>query len=71
MITRLHYRALAEFRYRIRKYLAFSEAAARAAGIEPRQHQLLLAMKGLPQDRRPTIGVLMDRGASIEFLPQL
>ena len=39
------YRALAEFRYRIRRFLHFSEQAARAAGIEPQQHQLLLAVK--------------------------
>jgi len=55
------YRALAEFRYQIRCFLSFSEKAARAAGIEPQQHQLLLALKGLPADRRPTIGALAER----------
>jgi DNA-binding MarR family transcriptional regulator len=39
------YRALAEFRYRLRRFLHFSERAARAAGVEPQQHQLLLAVK--------------------------
>lgn len=39
------YRKLAEFRYRIRRFLYFSERAARAAGLEPRQHQLLLAVR--------------------------
>ena len=34
---------------------------ARAAGIEPQQHQLLLAIKGLPDDRMPTIGTLAER----------
>src|SRR5947209_3384263 len=43
------YQALAEFRYQIRRFLRFSEQMARAAGIEPQQHQLLLAVKGLPE----------------------
>jgi DNA-binding MarR family transcriptional regulator len=55
------YRALAEFRYQIRLFLRFSEQAARAAGIEPQQHQLLLACKGLPPDSRPTIRTLATR----------
>jgi DNA-binding MarR family transcriptional regulator len=55
------YRALAELRYQIRRFLSFSEHAARAAGMEPQQHQLLLAIKGLPPDRRPTIKALAER----------
>lgn len=55
------YRALAELRYQIRKFVAFSERAARAAGIEPQQHQLLLAIKGLPEGREPTITALAER----------
>ena len=55
------YRALAEFRYQIRKFLYFSEGKARSYGLEPRQHQLLLAVKGLPDGRRPTIGELAAR----------
>jgi DNA-binding MarR family transcriptional regulator len=55
------YRALAAYRYEIRKFLAFSERAARAAGIEPQQHQLLLAVRGLPEGQRPTIGRIAER----------
>ncbi len=55
------YRALAEFRYQIRRFLRFSEDAAREAGLEPQQHQLLLAVKGLPEGKEPTIGELADR----------
>lgn len=55
------YRALADLRYRIRQFLQFSEEAARDAGVEPQQHQLLLAVKGLPPDEAPTIGVLARR----------
>ncbi len=55
------YRALAQFRFEIRKFLAFSEGAARSAGIEPQQHQALLAIKGLPTGIEPTIGALAER----------
>jgi DNA-binding MarR family transcriptional regulator len=57
----IDYQALAEFRYHIRKFLRFSERAAREAGVEPQQHQLLLAVKGLPPDVSPTIGEIAQR----------
>jgi DNA-binding MarR family transcriptional regulator len=57
----IDYVALAELRYQIRRFLRFSEEASRAAGLEPQQHQLLLAIKGLPDDRMPTIGALAER----------
>ena len=57
----IDYPALAELRYQIRRFLRFSEEASRAAGIEPQQHQLLLAIKGLPEERMPTIGTLAER----------
>jgi DNA-binding MarR family transcriptional regulator len=57
----LDYRALAELRYQIRRFLTFSEREARTAQINPQQHQLLLALKGLPQGQRPTISVLAER----------
>ena len=52
---------LAEFRYQIRRFLRFSEDEARASGIEPQQHQLLLAIKGLPDGAMPSIGELASR----------
>ena len=55
------YRVLAEVRYRIRRFLTFSEAAARAAGLEPQQHQLLLVLKALPASGRPTVGAVAER----------
>ncbi|HTV19727.1 MAG TPA: MarR family winged helix-turn-helix transcriptional regulator [Polyangiaceae bacterium] len=60
-ITISDYRALASFRHEIRKFIAFSEQAARDAGIEPQQHQLLLAVRGLPDGLRPTIGSIAER----------
>ncbi|HTU58484.1 MAG TPA: MarR family transcriptional regulator [Polyangiales bacterium] len=55
------YQALAELRYQLRVFVSFSEAAARERGIEPQQHQLLLAIKGLPTGMRPTVRVLAER----------
>jgi DNA-binding MarR family transcriptional regulator len=57
----LNYEVLADFRYEIRRYLNFSERAARARGVEPHQHQALLALKGLPANAKATVGVLAER----------
>ncbi|MFZ0335054.1 MAG: MarR family transcriptional regulator [Candidatus Acidiferrales bacterium] len=55
------YRALAEFRYEVRRFQNLSEQAARAAGIEPQQYQALLAVKGLPASYNATVGALAER----------
>jgi DNA-binding MarR family transcriptional regulator len=55
------YRRLAEFRHQIRQFLHVSEQAARTNGIEPQQHQLMLAIKGLPEGARPTVTTLAQR----------
>jgi DNA-binding MarR family transcriptional regulator len=55
------YESLAELRYQIRRFLHFSEQASRMAGLRPHQHQLMLALKGLPGRIRPRIGVLAER----------
>lgn len=55
------YRALATFRYHIRRFLRFSEEAARKAGIEPQQYLLMLAVKGLPEGVRATVGEVAER----------
>jgi DNA-binding MarR family transcriptional regulator len=60
-ITLADYRALADFRYQLRRFLHFSESAAREGGLEPQQHQLLLAVKGAPGGQPPTIGMLAER----------
>ncbi len=60
-ISMSDYQALAEFRYSIRRFLRFSEEVAYAADLEPQQHQLLLAIKGLPEGRKTTVGELAER----------
>ena len=60
-LTLRDYRRLAEFRWLLRRFLAFSEAAATTAGLTPRQHQALLAIKGAPEGVAPTVGHLAER----------
>ena len=60
-ITQHDYRELAEFRHQLRQFLHFSEIRARELGIEPQQHQALLALKGLPAGSQPTISELANR----------
>ena len=60
-LTLADYQSLAEVRYHIRRFLHFSEQASRKAGLEPRQHQLMLALKGLPKGLRPRVGDLAER----------
>ena len=60
-LTLADYQALAELRYQIRRFVHFSEQASRTAGLEPQQHQLMLALKGLPKGVRPRIGELAER----------
>lgn len=60
-LTRQDYQSLAEFRHQIRRYLRFSERAVRNAELEPRQYQMLLALKGLSPDVRPRIAELAEQ----------
>jgi DNA-binding MarR family transcriptional regulator len=55
------YQALADFRYQIRRFVRFSEEAARGAGVEPQHHQLMLAIKGKPDGEEPRIADLAER----------
>ena len=60
-ITSDEYRALAELRYRIRHFVSEGDVVAQAAGLEPQQYLLLLAIRGLPADQEATIRTLADR----------
>ena len=55
------YQTLAEFRYQLRRFLKRSEDAAREVGLEPQQHQLMLAIKGAPEGAEATIRYLSER----------
>jgi len=55
------YRALAEFRYQIRRFLAVSEEIAHGAKLRPQQYMMLLALRGLPKGKEPTVAALAER----------
>ena len=59
-LTAKDYSALGELRYQIRYFLHFSERAAHQEGLEPQQHQLLLAARALAQPGGPTIRQVAD-----------
>src|SRR5690606_3257517 len=54
------FRSLAEFRHALREFLAFSEEAARGAGITPHHHQLLLAVRGYPGPAQPSMSDIAE-----------
>jgi DNA-binding MarR family transcriptional regulator len=55
------YAAIAAFRYELRRFLAFSEAAATASGLPPQQHQALLAIAGHAGAEPPSIGTIAEQ----------
>ncbi len=60
-ISTSEYQALAELRYRIRKFLNEGDEVAREAGLEPQQYLMLLLIRGLPEGNAATIQVLAER----------
>lgn len=59
-ITKAEYEALAAFRAELRRFLRFTEDGARAVGLTPQQHQLLLAIKGQPGKEWATVSALAE-----------
>lgn len=59
--SKIQYEHLAAFRYALRQFMHFSEAAAGRAGVTPQQHQALLAIKGFPGREEVTVGELAER----------
>jgi DNA-binding MarR family transcriptional regulator len=55
------YQALGAFRHHIQRFLHFSEAAAKSEGLEPQQHQMLLAIRAEEPPGGPTVGYLAER----------
>ena len=54
------YRAQADFRHALRQFLRVSERNARAAGITPQQHLLLLAVRGHRSNPQVTIAEIAE-----------
>lgn len=53
-------RDLAQFRYTLRKFLRFSENAARQCGVTPQQHQLMLGVAGYNGHGSATVSELAE-----------
>ncbi|HEY4367565.1 MAG TPA: helix-turn-helix domain-containing protein [Steroidobacteraceae bacterium] len=60
-MTDTDYRRLSDFRFSLRRFLDFSQAAARSSGLTPQQHQILLAIKGLMLSGDSRIGRIAER----------
>lgn len=60
-LTKSRFELLSAWRYALRRFLQFSEDAARAAGLTPRQHQALLAIKGFPGRDYVSVSELAER----------
>ena len=59
-LTQQDFRKLLEFRVALRRFQRWSEDQAEGAGLTHVQHQLLVAIKGHPGDRPPTVGDLAE-----------
>ena len=59
IVTDSGYAALADFRFMLRQFAAFSEEQARDAGLTPQQHQALLVIRGAA--RPVTVGYIGER----------
>ena len=55
------FETLSAFRYRLRRFLRFSEQVTRRNGITPLQYLLLLHVKGFPGRNWATVGELAER----------
>ena len=60
-LTDRQFLSLAEFRYQVRCFLHFSERECRARGLQPQHYQLIVAIRGLPLHKTPTVGALAER----------
>lgn len=60
-LSNIDYEVLARFRYLLRHFASFSEAAAREVALTTQQHQALLAIRGFPGRGRVTIGELAEQ----------
>jgi DNA-binding MarR family transcriptional regulator len=70
------YQALAQFRYQLRVFLAFSETAAARQGLTSQQHQALLGIKGFADPGPATVGdvarfLLVRHHSAVELINRM
>lgn len=61
MVSKSRFVALSDFRHNLTRFLRFSEAATRAAGLTQTQYLLLLHLRGQPYRNWSTVGELALR----------
>ncbi|QMV20183.1 winged helix DNA-binding protein [Granulicella sp. 5B5] len=54
-------KSLAEFRYEMRRFMSFSEAAAERYGIATQQYQLMQVIAAMPEGQDASISYLAER----------
>jgi DNA-binding MarR family transcriptional regulator len=57
-LSETDYRRLAQFRFALREFLHFSDAAAGQVGLTPQQYQAMVAVRGLAGEHPPSVGDL-------------
>ena len=60
-LKKVQYEALSEFRYQLKRFIHFSEAAATQAGLTPLQYLLMLHIRGFPGRDWATVSELAER----------
>ncbi|MBV8046755.1 MAG: MarR family transcriptional regulator [Paludibacterium sp.] len=60
-LVKADFERLADFRYRLRQFLRFSEELSQANGITPQQYLLLLQIKGYPGREWASVAELAER----------
>jgi DNA-binding MarR family transcriptional regulator len=75
-LSRYDYRTLAAFRFALRRFLSFSEAAARTVGLTPRQHQALLGIKAASAEGATSMSqlaafLILQHNSTVELIDRL
>ena len=75
-LTASNYRALADFRHALRRFMAFSTSEAKRAGTTPQQHQALLSIKAAPNGEALTVRelaahLLINHNSAVELVDRL
>ncbi|CAG2154270.1 MarR family winged helix-turn-helix transcriptional regulator [Cupriavidus plantarum] len=60
-LTKQEFEALSDFRYQLRRFLRFSEDAARGEGMTVQQYLLMLHIRGFPDRNWASVGELAER----------
>ena len=61
MLKKAQFEALSEFRYQLKRFLHFSETAAKELGLTPLQYLSLLHIQGYPGRNWASVGELAER----------